>query len=184
VLPTSAFGKNRALPDGLSFYCLACNRARNNRWYRESRRQLGKQVKDLSWVPDGYRWCPTCRQAVAVENYVRSSRTSSGYGSRCKRCHNAANKRHYFQRRYGLDEAGVTDLRARQGGLCALCGDPDPRHIDHDHDTDMVRALLCERCNLALGLFRDDPGLMRAAADYVELHRHRHVKISGATAED
>lgn len=72
VKTTSAFGTNRSLGDGLSFYCLDCNRARNNRWYREHRRKQGKEVRDLSWVPDGFRWCPTCQQAVAHEDYVRT----------------------------------------------------------------------------------------------------------------
>jgi Recombination endonuclease VII len=85
----------------------------------------------------------------------------------------------YYLRRYGLDRAGIDDLRARQSDRCALCGDPQPGHIDHDHETTLTRALLCERCNLGLGLFRDDPSLLRAAADYVELHRARAAKARG-----
>ncbi len=60
----SGYGRNRSLPDGLSFYCLACNRERNRRWYRDSRQRQGKQVRDLSWVPKGFRWAglsPICR---------------------------------------------------------------------------------------------------------------------------
>jgi hypothetical protein len=45
---------NGSLSDGLSFHCLECNRERNNRWYRDSRRALGKDVRDHSWVPDGF----------------------------------------------------------------------------------------------------------------------------------
>jgi hypothetical protein len=62
-----------------------------------------------------------------------------------------------------------------------LCGEPEPGHLDHDHDHGFVRALLCQRCNFALGLLRDDPGLMRAAADYIEIHRARYKKAHGQT---
>ncbi len=48
VRPVSDFGRNRSLGDGLSFYCLACNRERNRVWYREHRRSLGKEVRDHS----------------------------------------------------------------------------------------------------------------------------------------
>src|SRR4051794_35897204 len=102
--PPSEFGRNRSLGDGLSFYCRVCNRDRSNAFYRDRRAVLGKKVRDLSWVPDGFRWCPTCKQAVALEDYVRSSRTSSGFGSRCKACHNAANEAAYRFRTYRLTQ--------------------------------------------------------------------------------
>jgi hypothetical protein len=165
------FGRNRSLPDGLSFYCLACNRERNKRWYRDSRLRQGKQVRDLSWVPEGFRWCPACRRAVPHGDYVRSSRTASGFGSRCKACHNATNKATYRQRRYGLTDAELHALRVQQDDRCAICGEAGPEHLDHDHRTGLVRQWLCQRCNHGLGLFRDDPAALRAAAGYVERHR-------------
>ena len=174
-----SFGRNRTQADGLSFYCLECNRQRNRRFYRETRLRRGQQVRDHSWVPDGFRWCPSCRQAVAHEDYTRSHKKPSGFGSQCKACKRSADTARYYAQRYGLDRAGIDDLRAKQSDMCALCGEPQPGHIDHDHETDLVRALLCERCNLALGLLRDDPSLMRAAADYVEVHQLRHAKASG-----
>jgi hypothetical protein len=170
LLPASAFGRNRALPDGLSFYCLRCNRERNNAWYRKRRASLGQEVRDLSWVPDGFRWCPQCRQAVPHEDYTRNSRTASGFGGRCKRCHSAASSASYFYRKYKLTPRQLAHLRRGQDDRCAICGDPEPQHLDHDHVSGATRQLLCQRCNHGLGLFRDDPQLLRAAADYVELH--------------
>lgn len=174
-LPDSAFGRNRSLPDGLSFYCLACNRDRNNRWYRDHRRRQGKEVRDHSWIPDGFRWCPSCKQAIAHEEYARNSRTPSGFGSRCKRCKSAADSAAYFLKHYKLTRAAVERMREAQSNLCAICGDPDPQHLDHDHATGTIRRLLCQRCNHGLGLFRDDPYLLHVAALYVEGHREQHV---------
>lgn len=171
--PISAFGRNRTQPDGLSFYCLACNRERNREWYRASREADGHTVRDLTWVPEGSRWCPTCRCAVPVEEFGRNARSASGFGSRCRACSREANNEGYFVRKYGLSRAAVEKLRTAQGDVCAICGDPGPGHLDHDHDTGRVRSLLCERCNLGLGLFRDRPDLLRAAADYVEEHAAR-----------
>ncbi len=59
-----------------------------------------------------------------------------------------------------------------QAGLCGLCQrPPGPKGlgVDHNHATGKVRALLCSRCNLALGGFMDDPVLCRKAADYLTL---------------
>ena len=178
VLPRSAFGGNKTQPDGLSFYCLACNRARNNAWYRRSRRAIGKDVRDLSWVPVGFRWCPACQEAVPHDEYIRNSASPSGFGGRCKPCHNRLSKEAYWQRRYGFTREAVDHLRAEQGDACAICGDPEPEHLDHDHATGGIRRLLCQRCNHGLGLFRDDPKLLHAAAYYVAFHTARQEIVA------
>jgi hypothetical protein len=180
--PYEEFGRNRSLKYGLSFYCLACNRARNKIWYQERRRSLGFEVRDYSWIPDGFRWCPSCQQAVAHEDYTRSAATASGFGSRCRACDRAANSEGYFYRKYKLTKRALAELRVAQGDACAICGDAEPQHLDHDHGSGVTRELLCQRCNQGLGLFRDDPRLLRAAAEYVERHRARQAAASVAPA--
>jgi hypothetical protein len=176
VKADTEFGRNRSLGDGLSFYCLACNRGRNRAWYRNDRSRRGLKVRDHSWVPEGFRWCPTCQEAVPLDEYVKRAAAPSGYGSQCKRCHNRASNEAYWLRQYGIPRTAVEQIRAKQSDRCALCAEPHPEHLDHDHSNDFVRALLCQRCNFALGLLRDDPSLLRAAADYVEIHRIRYTK--------
>ena len=62
-----------------------------------------------------------------------------------------------LRRLYGLTLADYGRMLAAQGGRCALCGsEPRPGenlHVDHDHETGAVRALLCRKCNTALGWF-------------------------------
>lgn len=90
--------------------------------------------------------------------------------------------RHYnLKRYYGLTMERYGQMLADQGGVCAICKLPEVRvtpkgdlttlHVDHDHETNEVRALLCYRCNSALGSMRDDPALLREAANYLERHR-------------
>lgn len=65
---------------------------------------------------------------------------------------------------------------AAQGGRCAICADAmaeNWRCVDHDHESGIVRALLCASCNAVLGLMKDNPAFLRAAADYIEEHRRR-----------
>ena len=61
-------------------------------------------------------------------------------------------------------------MLAAQAGLCAVCRSAPAVHVDHDHATGTVRALLCFNCNGGLGQFKDDPDVLRAAADYVRFH--------------
>lgn len=41
-----------------------------------------------------------------------------------------------------------------QGGVCACCGSPPGKKrlgVDHDHETGVVRSLLCDNCNQGIG---------------------------------
>lgn len=173
--PEDEFGRNKSLGDGLSFYCLECNRAKSNEHYRKRRRAMGKPVRDHSWVPAGFQWCPKCKQALEQAQFDRSRRAASGFSSWCKACKRVVSSDAYFYRTYGLTRQELSQLRTAQQDRCAICGDASPRHLDHDHSTGRTRRLLCQRCNHGLGLFRDEPYLLRVAALYIEGHRQMHA---------
>lgn len=76
---------------------------------------------------------------------------------------------------YGITADQFEALLADQGGVCAICGTSEwpgsyrcTPHVDHSHETGEVRGLLCGDCNFGLGKFKDDPKLLRAAAEYLE----------------
>jgi hypothetical protein len=82
-------------------------------------------------------------------------------------------------KRYGLTIAEYEAMVAAQDGRCAICGcRPDGPsyhtgrlHVDHDHATGRRRRLLCNGCNVGLGAFRDDPEVLRRAAEYIQRYR-------------
>jgi hypothetical protein len=69
----------------------------------------------------------------------------------------------------GLHRAGKrAALLTRQEGRCGCCGRELPAgpHADHDHDTGLLRGMLCPSCNMREGRFSsavygdtDDPGI-------------------------
>jgi hypothetical protein len=122
--------------------------------------------------------CPACGLTKAFDEFPLNKRTASGYATYCKPCHNAKGKasrersggarKYHLWRRYGLALADHERMLVEQDNLCAVCGEGEPRHVDHDHVTGRVRGLLCFGCNGGLGQFRDDPARLRAAAAYLE----------------
>lgn len=80
-----------------------------------------------------------------------------------------------LRRNYGINFGDYSRMLGEQGGRCAICGSPPtggPKsasrlHVDHDHDTGVVRGLLCNRCNLGIGYFADDPARLAAAIKYL-----------------
>jgi hypothetical protein len=64
-------------------------------------------------------------------------------------------------------------MLADQAGAGAICKVAPAVHVDHDHATGAVRALLCFNCNGGLGQFKDNPEVLHAAAYYVQFHTIR-----------
>lgn len=81
-------------------------------------------------------------------------------------------KRHdtELREKFGIGLHQYQTMLEEQGCECYLCGQQQSRNlaVDHCHATGRVRRLLCSPCNQALGLFYDNPDVMRRAADYVE----------------
>lgn len=62
-----------------------------------------------------------------------------------------------------------------QKGVCAICKEPPASsgrkkrlYVDHCHETDAIRGLLCCRCNLYLGMLETGRNFWTRASEYVE----------------
>jgi hypothetical protein len=89
---------------------------------------------------------------------------------------------------YGLPARELDAMLARQGGVCAICGERPKRRglaVDHCHRTGRVRGFLCHACNGGLGLFRDDGGLLSRAIEYLGTDSGAHsIHPAPASARD
>jgi hypothetical protein len=127
-----------------------------------------------------------------LADFPRTRASRSGTYTYCKPCHNVRGKAskdkiggsrtYHLKRRYGITAEEADEMLADQGGLCAICRTAPAAHVDHDHATGAVRALLCFGCNGGLGQFRDNPVFLHAAAYYVALHTARQEIAAGLTA--
>ena len=75
----------------------------------------------------------------------------------CQTCYNKARPYNWRERnlytKYRLYPRDYDKLIQDQSGKCALCRKfvaPKKFTVDHDHDTNRVRGLLCMGCNIAL----------------------------------
>ena len=67
-------------------------------------------------------------------------------------------------------------LWERQQGKCAACKIELVKHgkgtnVDHNHVTMQVRGLLCNKCNLGIGLLQDSAEVCSAAAEYLRMSK-------------
>lgn len=59
---------------------------------------------------------------------------------------------------------------ASQNNKCAICGIDikDNGVVDHSHITNKVRGILCNKCNVLLGMARDNVDILKKAIDYLQ----------------
>ena len=72
---------------------------------------------------------------------------------------------------YGMTVAEYVGMQVMQGGVCAICGEVNAREerlsVDRDHETGLVRGLVCHRCNLSLGHAGDNWYQLMRLAEYI-----------------
>lgn len=180
--PVSDFSKNARSRDGLAFYCREhlAERSLRSRETRRTKPRVNRRPPEGTVIPEGQKWCPDCGEVLGLAHFVRTAASASGYSAYCKPCHNkrarlsrekhGGSRTYHLTRRYGITAAEADHLLQGQGGLCAICRTAPAAHVDHDHSTGRVRALLCFNCNGGLGQFKDDPTVLQAAVFYVEHH--------------
>jgi Recombination endonuclease VII len=113
------------------------------------------------YAPNRLKWW--CRACKAEYGKMSRRRYAERYPFRVVRA-----KIRRRCRKYGFPVSEYIDLFVRQHGCCLICGEKTMALvIDHDHETGVVRGLLCVPCNKALGLFRDDPTRIQQAVYYL-----------------
>ena len=106
------------------------------------------------------------RQKIAKRKYDRSDKGK------------LQNRKYKLMKVYGITLEDYNELLESQNSICAICRKPethktngktiDTLSIDHDHDTGLIRGILCHRCNIGLGAFDDNLEVLEKAVKYLK----------------
>jgi len=143
------FHRASAMRDGYRSECKTCHQAQQKRWYRANREAVIAKVK---------RWQQENKDVVNARNKAY------------REANPLAMRQYHLRRTFGIEITDYERLLERQGGGCAICGRPPKKtslHVDHDHESGVMRGLLCVGCNNALGQFRDSTDLLARASSYL-----------------
>lgn len=118
-------------------------------------------------TPKGAKQCRVCRQLSKSAYYAKNREREILYSKNRSRLTT-----------FGVTENQWLTMLVLQDCKCAICTDElygdKYTHVDHDHETDAVRGLLCHHCNTGIGLLRDSPDVLRAAISYLEGDSNSH----------
>jgi len=167
----SAFYSNISRPDGHNVYCKACVKL-------SAKKQKSKNIGHNCIISE----CNTQEQFCLWHNeshFLTEFRPAPAY----KSSHEAVCRVAYIEKSYNMEQGAWKKLWNLQNGKCALCkqnflaSDINLKPVvDHCHDTSVVRALLHNSCNMAIGRFGDDFKLCYQAYQYLEKHSRQKKK--------
>lgn len=180
----SHFYKDKRTKDGLQYRCKECQKL-----YYQSYETL---------PPADRKVCSKCKKDKPATEFYKTKRSKSGLSSWCIQCwreFDFSSKRLKYRREharqfriinkdklkerdlytlYKINPDDLNKLYKKQNNKCAICNrelDINVKVcIDHDHNKNIVRGLLCATCNGGLGMFKDDIKLLQKAITYLTLH--------------
>lgn len=81
-------------------------------------------------------------------------------------------RKHHLKNSYNVTIEEYNTLFEKQNGCCAICGKHQsefilPLFVEHCHKTGKVRGLMCNKCNVGIGCFEDNPIIINNALKYI-----------------
>lgn len=120
--------------------------------------------KKISDFYDRRRDCKACKNAKARQWRKDNPENNDKYLKRMRE--------RTKERKYGITQEQFDQMLIDQDNKCKICNNEfkntKDTHIDHCHNSNIVRGLLCNCCNLALGQFNDNTDNMDNAIRYLQ----------------
>lgn len=94
--------------------------------------------------------------------------------------HSMGRQKNKLRFHYGMSVEEYTAKLLKQNGVCAICGKPETRItkgtlnslcVDHSHKTNLIRGLLCSKCNSMLGFVDEDVKVLQSAIRYLKSYQ-------------
>lgn len=134
-------------------------------WYQQNRKRVLAARREYEKRPDVRTRRRTSKRRRMTDPAYRKKQQA--YVTGWKR-----------EKKYGITPEQYAEMLVSQKGVCAICHQPERSRgckgsirvltLDHDHATNEIRGLLCDRCNRGLGYFGDDPQKLAAAITYLK----------------
>lgn len=133
--------------------------------------------------------CSRCGISKSVDLFSNYKHSSDGKKAACKSCQKAYNDKWdrenkekkkdsarwwSIKNKYNISKEEYLSLLESQNHKCKICNleSSDNLHnylyVDHCHQTNEIRGLLCKSCNSLLGMAKDDVEILENAIKYLK----------------
>lgn len=141
--------RDKSKKDGFLPHCKKCNKK-----YYTAHRQERLQYRKIYYQKNRIKLLENAKKYALTHQRERQD-----YKLRCA---------------HGITRAAYNEMLVQQNYCCAICGKyqnafPRRLSVDHNHETGLIRGLLCHRCNrFIMGYIGDDKNLQIGVVKYLE----------------
>lgn len=159
-----------------SGFCVKCNTENGKKYYKPTGNPMGQPFNEAKKLAKEkkerfYFTGKPCLRGHIDKRYVGSNCCVT-----CKNEDRINNKEkiklNSIKRNFGLSTDDYLKILKIQNNSCAICKEEFKiskfTHVDHCHDTNKVRGILCNKCNTGIGQLKHSPEILRRAALYCE----------------
>lgn len=153
----SAFYKNKHCKTGRETVCKACRTEQD----RILRGVGGEGYAKRLAATQAYKKREDVKERNRAVSRMDSNRLKDRFG--------------HIRRKFGLSPESYEYLLDVQNNSCLICNKeftPETRitgpNIDHCHETQNIRGILCGTCNSGLGMFKDNIDVLKNAIKYLQ----------------
>lgn len=151
------FNKNKSKKDGHSNYCKKCSSNWYKKYYQSNKNKI--KMKNNIWAKNNKEK----RRKTAKLWYLNNK-------DKVLETYKIKGKDQKLKRLYNISLEEFNKLYKQQNGKCLICKKSEKTLcVDHNHQTNKIRGLLCNNCNTGLGLFQDNINILTSAINYLNL---------------
>ena len=123
--------------------------------------------------------CSTCKEEKPLSEFYKkrnvckicANEASSKWKKDNKEKHQISRQKSKLKAKYGITLEQYDAMVKEQKGVCYICKNENPTrklNVDHCHKTGKIRRLLCDKCNMTLGLINDSQELLKQFIFYLK----------------
>lgn len=129
--------------------------------------------------------CNCCNQTKSTTEFYKNKAKADGLTIYCKECSKEKERTVYkknpqikkFRNKKHILESAeksitfetFTRMLHEQDNKCGICECVmETPYIDHNHNTGLVRMLLCHHCNTMIGMAKENKNILENAIKYIE----------------
>lgn len=130
--------------------------------------EFNKNIRYNDGLQNECKDCTRIRSKIYYKNYIKHIKQ---YKEKAKEKIKNYQKE-YRLRKYELTLEKYNEMLKNQNNVCKICKNDNKNGkrlaVGHCHKTNKVRGLLCETCNRAIGLLKDDVQVLQNAIQYIK----------------